>query len=387
MSDDDPNLPSPAELAAMLPVMGDGSGLSPDERFYREEVQLALRNRGMPLEALREPITPSGLHYLLTHFDMPVVGGDWRLAIGGLVERPLSLDLADLQARPAVTLPVTLECAGNGRALLAPRYVSQPWFTEAVSTAEWTGTPLRGVLEEAGLDPRCVDLVFTGCDRGIQGGEIQDFQRALPPEEALREDVLLAWAMNGEPLQPQHGAPLRLVVPDWYGVASVKWLRSIEAVAEPFQGYQMLKAYRDTQGPDDPGEPMRLMRPRALMVPPGIPDFATRMRVLEAGPVMLQGRAWVGRGRVERVEVSVDDGATWQDAALEDSVSRAAWRGWSIPWDARPGRHTLCVRATDDEGRVQPSEEPWNYQGMGNNMVQRVPVIVLADPASAPQRA
>ncbi len=377
MSADDQIPRVPPTLAEALPALGDGSGLSPDARFYREEVQLALRNRGMPLEALREPITPAGMHYLLTHFDTPFLGPDWRLEIGGRVSTPLRLDLEDLQARPSVTLPVTLECAGNGRSLLSPRYVSQPWFNEAVSTAEWTGTPLRGVLEEAGLDPACVDLVFTGGDRGVQGGEVQAFQRALRPAEAMREGVLLAWAMNGQPLPPQHGAPLRLIVPDWYGVASVKWLRAIEAVAKPFEGFQMLRAYRDTQSAHDPGQPMTLMRPRALMVPPGVPDFATRVRVLEAGPVELQGRAWVGRGRIERVEVSFDDGGTWHAAALDAPVSPAAWRGWSIHWEAAPGRHTLCVRAGDDQGRVQPTAPQWNYQGMGNNMVQRVPVIVV----------
>ncbi len=359
-----------------LPAPGDGSGLAPDERFYREEVQLALRNRGMPLELMREPITPSGAHYLLLHFDIPAGSPDWQIEISGRVSKPMQLSLADIKALPAVTLSVTLECAGNGRALLSPRSLNQPWFTEAVSTAAWTGTPLRGLLEEAGLDDSTVDLVFTGGDWGVQGGKVQPYQRSLSKEEALREEVLLVYEMNGEPLPVQHGYPLRLLVPGWYGMASVKWLQSIDAISEPFTGYQMTEAYRDSQAAADPGEPVSLMKPRALMIPPGIPDFPSRVRVLPAGRVQLEGRAWVGRGRIERVEISTDDGRSWQEADLQEPVAPTAWRGWTSHWDAVPGRYTLCARATDDKGRTQPTDQPWNYQGMANNMVQRIPVIV-----------
>ncbi len=361
-----------------LPVIGDGSGLSHDALFHLEELQLAFRNRGMPLEALRYPITPTGLHYLLTHFDIPY--GDaasWRLSVGGLVRRPLALSLDDLKGRPVVSQPVTMECGGNGRALFEPRSLSQPWLLEAIGTAGWIGTPLRGVLEDAGLDDAAVELVFTGIDWGIQGGEVQPYQRSLTIDEALREEVLLAWGMNGEPLQPQHGAPLRLIVPGWFGMTSVKWLASIEAVAEPFKGYQMINTYRYTQTADDIGDPVTLLRPRALMIPPGIPDFASRLRLVQRGPVSLAGRAWAGRPGVARVEVSTDGGASWRKAALDEPVGPHAWRGWSCGWDAHPGDHTLLVRATDGDGNTQPLEQDWNYQGMGNNMVQRVPVRVV----------
>src|SRR5919106_6055191 len=146
---------------------------SDDPRFSREELQLAFRNRGMPLEALRFPVTPDGLHYLLTHFDIPVAGPGWRLEIAGLVSRPLSLKLADIKARPARTRRVTLECAGNGRALMSPRPVSQPWLEGAVSTAEWTGVPLRPLLEQAGIRPEATEVVFTGADAGLDAGVVQ----------------------------------------------------------------------------------------------------------------------------------------------------------------------------------------------------------------------
>ncbi len=367
---------SQQETSPRFPTVGDGSGLDGSVTFTPEELALAFRNRGMPLEALRYPITPTGMHYLLTHFDVPEVdAATWRLRVGGLVSRELSLDIDAIRALPATTLAVTMECAGNGRALLTPRPLSQPWLLEAIGTAEWTGTPLRGVLADAGVTDAAVEVLFTGLDRGVQGEEVQYYQRSLSVAEATRPEVLLAYEMNGAPLEPQHGYPLRLLVPGWYGMTSVKWLDSIEVLAEPFNGFQMVGyAYRQT--PDEPGVRVDLVRVRALMVPPGIPDFLTRVRLVEAGPVTLKGRAWAGRASIARVEVSVDDGATWADAKLEPKGSPYAWRGWSFAWAAAPGRHTLSVRATDDTGDVQPTEQSWTVAGLGNNMAQRVNVVV-----------
>ena len=359
-----------------FPVVGDGSRLDGSGTITPEELQLAFRNRGMPLEALRYPITPTGMHYLLTHFDVPEVdAAAWQLRVGGLVSKELTLDVTAIRALPATTLAVTMECAGNGRALLSPRPLSQPWLLEAVGTAEWTGTPLRGVLAEAGIADGAVEVLFTGLDRGVQGEEVQSYQRSLTIDEATRPEVLLAYEMNGAPLEPQHGYPLRLLVPGWYGMTSVKWLDRIELIAEPFNGFQMA-GYRYRQTHDEPGAPVELMRVRALMVPPGIPDFMTRMRLVEAGPVTLRGRAWAGRASIVRVEVSVDDATTWADAELEPEDAPYAWRGWSFAWTATRGRHTLSVRATDDAGGVQPIEQSWTVAGLGNNMAQRVSVLV-----------
>jgi DMSO/TMAO reductase YedYZ molybdopterin-dependent catalytic subunit len=340
-----------------------------------EELQLAARNRGMPLEALRYDVTPAGLHYLLIHFDIPAVdAATWRLKVGGRVRKPLELSLEQVRSRPSQTITVTLECAGNGRARLSPRPLSQPWLVEAVSTAEWTGTKLAPLLEEAGLGPDVVEVVFTGADRGIQGGEEQDYARSLTIAEAMRPEVMLVHAMNGEPLQPQHGFPLRLLVPGWYGMTSVKWLSSIEAIAEPFQGYQQTPAYHYQRDADDPGQPVTRIRVRALMVPPGIPDFFSRRRFLDAGRVQIIGRAWSGAGPVARVEVAVD--GHWSDARLGPPLGDFAWRSWSFDWEATPGEHELACRATDAAGHVQPSEQPWNYQGVGNNLIQQVAVAV-----------
>jgi sulfane dehydrogenase subunit SoxC len=342
-----------------------------------EELQLAARNHALPLEALRHPITPVGLHYLLIHFDIPHVDEQaWRLRVGGLVGRSLTLTLDELRSRPARTLAVTMECAGNGRALLAPRAVSQPWLTEAVGTAEWTGTPLAPILEEAGVLDGSVEVVFTGLDRGIQDDVEHLYERSLPLADALRDEVLLAYEVNGRPLPPQHGFPLRVVVPGWYGMTHVKWLQAITVVDEPFRGWQQEVAYHLKDSEEDPGRPVTRMLPRSLMVPPGIPDFVSRSRRLETGPCLLEGRAWSGRGPVERVEVSVDGGTTWGDADLGEPVSDFAWRGWTYEWQAEPGEHELSCRASDAAGNTQPTRPEWNFDGLCNNAVQRVRVVV-----------
>ncbi len=348
--------------------------------FSREEVGLALRNPGMPLEALRRPITPIGMHYVLIHFDVPEVDpAAFELSVDGLVRNPAALTLDQLRGRPAVSMPVMMECAGGGRARLAPRPVSAPWHDEAIGCAEWTGTPLRGVLEDAGLLDDAVELLFTAFDRGVDQGVEQAYQRSLPVEEAMHEDVLLAYEMNGQALPPSHGFPLRLLVPDWYGMASVKWLRSITAIPEPFDGVQQTQLYRYRRSEDDPGTPVTLKRPRALMAPPGIPEFFSRTRHLPAGRTLLEGRAWSGSHPVARVEFSADGGRTWEDAHLEEPNGSHGWSGWSHEWEAaEAGEYELCVRATDGAGNVQPldSAEAWNLGGYGVNAVQRVPVRV-----------
>src|ERR1051325_3528267 len=312
-----------------FPTVGDGTGFAQTDSLYQEELQLALRNKGMPQEALRYPITPTGMHYLLVHYDIPDVNiSDWRLDIAGMVSKPLSLSLEEIKNRPAEKIAVTMECAGNGRALFSPRRISQPWLNEAIGTSEWTGTSLWGILERAGVRRDAVEILFTAIDRGVEGGELQSYQRSLTVAEAKRKEVLLAYEMNGKPLEPQHGYPLRLLVPGWYGMTSVKWLDRIEAVPEPFDGYQMSRVYRYSKSPDEPGEAVTTIRVRALMIPPGIPDFLTRTRLVPAGAVNITGRAWAGKSKVSRVEVSTDSGETWADARLDQRSSRFAWTGW-----------------------------------------------------------
>jgi len=344
-----------------------------------EELQLAARNHALPLEALRWDLTPIGLHYLLTHYDIPHVDpASWRLEVDGLVGSPLSLSLEEIRARPAVETAVTMECAGNGRALVEPHVVSQPWLLEAVGTARWRGTPVAGLLEDAGVAENASDVLFTGLDRGVEGGEEQDYARSVPLAEVLAGDALLAYEVNGVPLPPQHGFPLRLVVPGWYGMTSVKWLARITLLDAPHDGYQMRHGYRLRQHEEEDGEPITRIQLRSLMIPPGIPEFLTRSRVVRAGSCEIEGRAWAGDAEIVGVDVSTDAGATWGEADLgDDSLGRWAWRSWRFHWDAQPGEYELCCRARDAAGRSQPLEAPWNLGGYANNAVQRVVVTVV----------
>ncbi|SES17104.1 Mo-co oxidoreductase dimerisation domain-containing protein [Pedococcus cremeus] len=362
----------------------------PGEGISLEELALASRNHAMPAEALRDELTPAGLHYVLCHYDIPAIDpATWRLRLDGCVERALELDLQALQSMPSRTVRVTMECAGNGRAALAPRPVSQPWLSGAVGTAEWTGVPLADLLRDAAPTSGAVEVAFTGADHGFERGVEQDYERALPLGDALADDVLVAYAMNGAPLPVQHGFPARLVVPGWYGMAHVKWLVQVRVLDRPYDGYQNTVAYRLRQEPEDPGDPVSRIEPRALLLPPGDPDFLTRERILRPGRVTLSGRAWSGWGPVVAVSVSTDDGDTWREAEVESAVEaevetaagqqdhRWAWRRFTLAWDATPGTHVLRARATDSTGREQPIVPQWNLGGFANNADQPVVVLVL----------
>jgi DMSO/TMAO reductase YedYZ molybdopterin-dependent catalytic subunit len=344
-------------------------------RYTQEEVALATRNSGMPLEALRYDLTPAGLHYLLIHFDIPAAdAASWQLRIDGLVARPQAFSLAELKRMPGSTVRVTMECAGNGRGQTAPRYPSMPWLEEGVSTAEWTGVPLSVLLEKAQLQPSAREIVFHGADRGFDRGIEHAFSRSLAPAEALLDGVLVCHAMNGQPLLPQHGAPLRLIVPDWYGMASVKWLDRIEVIERPFEGVQQALSYHFRTVPGEKGVPCTRMRVNSLMAPPGIPDFYSRRRTLAPGWVEIFGRAWSGSAPVRRVEFAAD--GAWQDAVLGAPAGKHAWRRWSVRWDAPAGVHELRCRATDETGAIQPLEAAWDVTGFGNNAAQRIEVNV-----------
>jgi DMSO/TMAO reductase YedYZ molybdopterin-dependent catalytic subunit len=344
--------------------------------FHEREIELAMRNSGILLEALRHDVTPAGLHYLLSHFDVPYVPqGQWQVEIAGKVERPGAIALEAVKRLPSRTLRVTLECAGNGRATMSPRYPSMPWRYEAVGTAEWTGTPVRHVLEAAGLLRDASEIAFLGIDRGFDRGHEHVFGRSLERQVALAEDVLVVWAMNGAPLLPQHGYPLRLIVPGWYGMASVKWLARIEALTQPYDGFQQVSTYLYRSVPEGPTTPVTHMRVKSLLVPPGVPDFFTRRRMVAVGNLDVFGRAWSGAGvPIERVELGID--GQWQDAVLEPPQGKYAWRGWHAHWRAQVGEHELACRATDASGQTQPLEPRWDTGGFGNNAVQRVKVTV-----------
>lgn len=351
----------------------------PDTRdgiFSEDEVRLANRNSGILLETLKHDITPTGLHYLLIHFDVPDIdASSYQLKFGNGFNAPYSLNIDDIRALPQHTMPVTLECAGNGRSGISPRTHSMPWGVEAVGTSVWTGTPLAPLIDRAQPSEGTVEIAFTGADRGFDKGEEHAFGRSLTLEQIAALDILLVHEMNGQPLLPQHGAPVRIIVPGWYGMASVKWLKTIEALHSPYQGYQQVRTYRYRDNKNDPGRPVTTMRVKSLMTPPGIPDWTTRFRHLKAGPVIVTGRAWSGDG-TPIAKVEFNDGQHWTTAELTPPQGRYDWTRWAIVWDAKPGEHVLSCRATDCNDNTQPLEPRWDASGFGNNAVQRVQVYV-----------
>ena len=320
-------------------------------------------------------VVPVDHFYVRSHFSTPTLDpATWRLEVGGLVERPQRLGLRDLRSMPSYTLTATLECAGNGRSQFEPTVAGEPWECGAVSTAEWTGVPLTEVLDRAGPLGTAVEVVFRGADGGAVEGHDAPirFERSLALAAARRPEVLLAYAMNGEPLAPHHGRPVRLIVPDRYAVASVKWLTEIVVVDQPFTGFFQSDRYvyewdRDGGVVREPVGPQQV---RALIVEP-VPESR-----VEPGEVMVRGVAWSGAGAVTRVDVRVDDGP-WLPARLIGEPRRHSWRWWErVVVLAGGAPVTLRARATDATGRTQPDRAPWNRLGYGNNSIQAVVVPV-----------
>lgn len=351
--------------------------------FTKNEVELAFRNHGAFFESLAYDTTPAGMHYLVVHWDVPKLeANNYHVQIQGM-EKQFSISLETLKKMPQVKMPVTFECAGNGRTLMQPRtWTSIPWDLQAFGTAEWTGTPLKNVLQLPGvMNSKAVQVLFTGHDQGVQGQEVHNYERALSVQDAMDDDVLLVYEMNGAPLLPQHGFPLRLIVPGWYGMTNVKWLSKISVLPYEADVYQMNKTYRLKQNPSELGAPVQRMVVRSLMMPPGIPDFALRYRMVQANSVIkIVGRAWAGKNAIAQVEITTNGGKSWNKTELAAPVGKYAWTAWSYEWhvpNTANQQVELQCRATDSQGNAQPLHSVWNTSGMVNNVVQRVPVYIL----------
>lgn len=331
-------------------------------------------NAETPMEALAEPLIPSSLFYVRNHFHMIQINAEnWRLFVDGMVKHPLELSLKDLHSLPEHSVIVTLECAGNGRAQMNPQPGGTAWFYGAVSTAKFTGIPLHLILDQAGLNPTAVEVLFVGADQGeVETGRIEPFARSLPLNQACHPDTLLAWATNDQPLPPEHGFPLRLVVPQWYGMASVKWLIKTTVLSEPFKGYFQKERYLYVGEHGTPNNtPVTLMRVRAVI---GRPN---ECEIVDLRPVEVVGIAWSGVSAIKRVEISTDAGHSWAEAELEVAPSSYATTPWHFLWmPPCSGTYILMARATDSAGNTQPLNSIWNAYGYGNNVVQSVRVTV-----------
>jgi DMSO/TMAO reductase YedYZ molybdopterin-dependent catalytic subunit len=323
-------------------------------------------NLEMPFDQLDEFITPSELFYIRSHFPTPKMDPiAYRLSLRGALRNELSLSYADIRAMPSRTCVATLECAGNSRVFMVPPVPGAQWQLGAVGNAEWTGVPLSVLLEQAGLADEVCELVLEGADRGVPKEEPRppgpiSYSRSIARARAMQSDVLIAYQMNGQDLTPDHGYPLRAIVPGHFGMASVKWLTDIIAVTQPFQGYWQTSDY--AYWDDSEGTPVR--RPLAEMK---LKSQIARPRVyerLEPGrPYTIFGAAWAGDTDVTEIWISLDGGASWVQGDFVDPISRHAWRRWKYDWitPARPGRYTLLARATGADQRGQPDSHNPNF--------------------------
>lgn len=356
------------------PATADPAGAPPDEAGL-------VIHRGDPLNCeialpalIGGVVMPNARFYVRNHFPTPMIdAAGFRLRIGGAVERPMELTLRELRSMPAQTMVATLECAGNGRASLDPPVPGEPWQHGAVSTAEWTGVSLREILDRAGPTTAACEVLFRGADTGtVEGDREISFERSLTVNQARESEALLVYAMNGEPLPRQHGYPLRVVVPGWYSVTSVKWLTDVELITEPFQGFFQVERYVyewEREGRID-REPVSLQAVRSLITEP------ESGAVLRPGPVAIRGVAWSGVAPIDRVEVSVGSG-TWQNARMVGERRRHSWQWWElITHIVEPGPTAVRARATDLAGRVQPDTPAWNRLGYGANAIQTVEIAV-----------
>jgi DMSO/TMAO reductase YedYZ molybdopterin-dependent catalytic subunit len=292
----------------------------------------------------------------------PVALETWRLSITGLVEKNLELSFDDILAIPKIEVANTMECSGNGRSLLRQKASGNPWTIGGVGNAVWGGICLRDVLARAGVLPEARHVSFEGMDNPDSKSPTK-FIRSIPLEKAM-DSTILAYEMNGEPLPLEHGYPLRAVALGWTGANCVKWLGTITLLDRPATGFFMDKVYRVFQKGEEPqsGEVVTTLSLKSIITAPEQGD------TLPAGTVVIRGAAFAGEGDVTRVEVSVDNGASWHDAVFVGPHERYAWRRWEYQWKAaKPGEYTIMARATDDSGTVQPLTANWNVLGYGNN--------------------
>jgi sulfite oxidase len=333
-----------------------------------------------PVEYFNTWITPAEHFFVRNHMHEPATldPSDWKLSIGGDVEKPYTLNLAQLSKLETHSLVNTLECAGNGRAFQNPKVPGVQWQKGAVGTGRFTGPRLRDLLERAGVKPTGKHVMFRGLDE--VPGRVPPFVRSIPIDKAMDPDTLVATQMNGAALPKHHGFPARALTPGWVGAASCKWLTEIKVLDKEFEGNFMSPGYRWPDQPGKPGEavkpedthPLTALNVKSLISSPG------NGSTVHSGTVRVQGTAWAGESEVVRVEVSTDDGRTWQKAQLGNEKARYAWRLWNFQWKAKSGNYAVAVRAIDTLGRTQPTAPVWNPSGYLNNAIDQVKIHVKA---------
>jgi sulfite oxidase len=336
-----------------------------------------------PVREFTSFLTPNHRFFVRSHFGPPppesIAEATWSLRVGGLVERPRAFTLQELRQFEPVTITAVVQCSGNGRAFYRPKAPGVQWERGAVGNAQWTGVRLRDVLAMAGLKEPAQHVQLQGADRPVVA-TVPLFVRSIPLTKALHPDTILAYEMNGRPLPLLHGAPLRVIAPGWMADSCTKWLTEITVQAEEAQGYYMQTAYRVPVQPLEPGAssngqatvPVEAMVVKSLIAAPGEGE------TVKAGPVTIQGVAWGGEAKVVKVEVSFDEGRTWEQARLIGEDHPYAWRQWQFLWRVKTaGTVTIVCRATDARGETQPASSPWNPSGFLWNGWDRITVTVV----------
>ncbi|CAA9549260.1 MAG: hypothetical protein AVDCRST_MAG33-749 [uncultured Thermomicrobiales bacterium] len=340
------------------------SGLGKDTRL----IQQGSTTFETPAGLFDSLLTPNELFFIRSNgpVSVEIDPAAWRLTIGGLVDQPMELSLADLEAMSPRTMTAFLECSGNSRG----RFGDDPaevegtkWGNGAIGNAEWTGVPLADVLEMAGVQAGAVDVV-------CQGGDFEEMQRGLPLETAMNGDVMIVWQMNGTDIPQVNGGPVRLIVPGWGGIASTKWIVGLEVIDRAFDGYFNTESYIIVD------EDETIIRPVTVQPVKSVITSVEPDETLTAGSQAISGFAWSGYGAIAMVEVSTDDGETWNEAEIVEEAGRLSWVRFSYDWDAQPGDVVLRSRATDERELQQPIEAAWNAKGYGMNAIYAVPVTV-----------
>jgi DMSO/TMAO reductase YedYZ molybdopterin-dependent catalytic subunit len=349
----------------------------PKERPYLLTRSLLPENQETPIQFIETDTVDNPLFYRRNHFSYPTLSySNYYLPIDGMVATPIRLSMQDILQFPSKTIQVVLECSGNKRNLFEPKVFGEQWEKGAMSQGYWKGVPLRSLLEISGIREGAKEIVVEGYDFGERTdlNKVYTYARSLPIEKALHPDTIIAYEYNNQPIAFKHGYPLRLIVPQWYAMASVKWVRRIRVINShfigPFQSTDYV--YYPNKYDDRDAVPVTTMNVNSTIQKP------LDMETLNTGKHLIKGIAWTGHGFITKLEISVDGGWTWLKAALDPTKSGGYdWQSWSYEWNASmKGEYIIMSRATDSYGRVQPTVPFWNRKGYGYNAVDKIKVKV-----------
>lgn len=375
-------LAAPAFAAGSSQNVGDKLPDLPDEKLpgliIREKEPVNLE---FPFPAIKDVVIPNNRFFVRTHFPIPTIDASaWQMKIDGEVRNEISVNYEELRNMPSKKIMATIECAGNGRAYLVPKAKGLLWEQGGVGTAEWTGVPLSMFLDKAGLKDSAIEVILQGADQGSVTEEPKTpgsiyFARSLSIQKAKQPEVLIAYQMNGKDLSPEHGFPVRAIIPGWYGMASVKWLTKITATASPYKGYWQTLEYAYWKRKNDLPT---LTAVTEVQVKAEIARPMLHEVIAQGKPYRVFGAAWSGESEVTTVEISTDKGVIWQKTILLDKAIPFTWRMWEYNWTVTlpAGKHKIMARATDKDGNKQPMQHDPDRRNYMVNLVQQIEIEV-----------